>query len=76
MNRTPHPTVSNDPALPEATHLPAVDRLRGDLLALRGQAHRYGFPATAQALDLAIEMLEVEQEGETGVVCLRADPAV
>jgi len=32
-----------------------------DLLTLRDQACRYGCPATAQALDLAVEMLEVEQ---------------
>lgn len=57
-------------ALPEPTHVPAAERLRDDILALRERAHRHGCPATAQALDLAMEMLSVELAPEDEPILL------
>lgn len=57
MEQSRHPN-----ALPQPTHVPVLEKLRNDLLCAHERASRNGCLATAQALQLAVEMLEVEQD--------------
>ncbi|WP_180956058.1 hypothetical protein [Monaibacterium marinum] len=59
MDRISRPTT---PIVP--THLPAEDKLRADIVELQRRAVRFGCPATAQALGLAVEMFGVEVDAE------------
>ncbi|QPH53244.1 hypothetical protein [Pontivivens ytuae] len=49
-----------DRAIPDAPH-PRAGKLLHDIRVLRARASRYGYTATAEALHLAGEMMEVEE---------------
>ncbi len=49
-----------DPAIPDTAN-PRAGKLLHDIRVLRARATRYGYTATAEALHLAGEMMEVEE---------------